>query len=117
MAVKIRLRRMGSNKKPFFRIVVTDARRPNEGRFLENVGWYDPKKEGQNYELKVDRIEHWLGKGAIASDTVRSLLKKNRKVSSSKPAPAVEAPVAEVAAVEAPVAEAPTAEETAPSGA
>jgi len=109
MAVKIRLRRMGSNKKPFFRIVVTDARRPNEGRFLENVGWYDPKKEGQNYELKIDRIEHWLGEGAIASDTVRSLLKKNRKVAGSKPAPVVETPV-----TEAPAEKEPETEETAP---
>ena len=78
MAVKIRLRRMGSNKKPFFRVVVTDMRRPNAGRFLEALGWYDPKRKGTNFELKVDRIEHWQKQGAIVSDTVRSLLKKNR---------------------------------------
>jgi small subunit ribosomal protein S16 len=78
MAVKIRLRRMGSNKKPFFRVVVTDMRRPNEGRFLEALGWYDPKRKGANYELKVERIEHWVKQGAQVSDTVKSLLKKNR---------------------------------------
>jgi small subunit ribosomal protein S16 len=78
MAVKIRLRRMGSNKKPFFRVVVTDMRRSNEGRFLELLGWYDPKRKGSNYELKTERIEHWQKQGAQISDTVRSLLKKSR---------------------------------------
>lgn len=76
MATKIRLRRMGTNRKPFFRVVVTDMRRPNAGRFLEALGWYDPKKKGVNYELKVDRVEHWLGRGAQISDTVKSLLGK-----------------------------------------
>ena len=88
MAVKIRLRRMGSNKKPFFRIVVADARRPNEGRFLEILGWYDPKKKGTNYELNVDRLEHWKARGAIVSDTVVSLVKKARKATARAAAPA-----------------------------
>jgi small subunit ribosomal protein S16 len=93
MAVKIRLRRMGSNKKPFFRVVVTDMRRPNEGRFLEALGWYDPKRKGVNFEIKADRIEHWQKKGAVVSDTVRSLLKKNRaEVRKAKPAPAPAVP-------------------------
>ena len=91
MAVKIRLRRMGSNRKPFFRVVVTDMRRPNEGRFLEALGWYDPKKKGANYELKLDRIEFWKGRGAILSDTVRSLLKKNRAAVRRAAAPAAPA--------------------------
>lgn len=86
MAIKIRLRRMGSNKKPFFRVVVTDVRRPNEGRFLEALGWYDPKKKGANYELKTDRIEHWLKQGALISDTARSLLNKS-KAAAKRPAP------------------------------
>ena len=90
MAVKIRLRRMGSNKKPFFRIIVADMRRPNEGRFLEALGWYDPKKKGTNYEIKAERVEFWQGRGAVVSDTVRSLMKKNRK-SGRKAAPAVPA--------------------------
>lgn len=84
MAVKIRLRKMGSNKQPFFRIVVADMRRPNAGRFLENLGWYDPKKKGTNYSLKLDRIEYWSGKGAIVSDTVRSLLRKNSRAAARK---------------------------------
>lgn len=91
MAVKIRLRRMGSNRKPFFRVVVTDMRRPNEGRFLEALGWYDPKKKGTNYQLKMDRIEFWTGRGAILSDTVRSLLKKNRAAARRAAAPAAPA--------------------------
>ena len=78
MSVKVRLRRMGSNKKPFFRVVATDSRRPNEGRFLELLGWYDPKKSGVNFELKTDRVDYWVSKGAIVSDTVRSLLRKKR---------------------------------------
>ena len=90
MAVKIRLRRMGSNKKPFFRIIVADMRRPNEGRFLEALGWYDPKKKGMNYEIKADRVEFWQGRGAVISDTVRSLMKKNRKTA-RKAAPAAQA--------------------------
>ncbi|HOW98809.1 MAG TPA: 30S ribosomal protein S16 [Kiritimatiellia bacterium] len=88
MAVKIRLRRMGSNKQPFFRVVVTDMRCPNSGRFLETVGWYDPKRKGSNYELKVERIEYWTDKGAQVSDTVRSLLKKNRATQRRAAAPA-----------------------------
>ena len=88
MAVKIRLRRMGSNKKPFFRVVVTDMRRPNEGRFIEALGWYDPKKKGMNYELRVDRIEYWQSKGAVVSDTVNSLLKKAKKAPARAAAPA-----------------------------
>jgi small subunit ribosomal protein S16 len=87
MAVKIRLKRMGSNKKPFFRVVVTDMRRPNEGRFIEALGWYDPKKKGMNYELRVDRIEYWQSKGAVISDTVRSLLKKAKKAPARAAAP------------------------------
>ncbi len=90
MAVKIRLRRMGSNKKPFFRVVATDMRRPNEGRFLEALGWYDPKRKGVNYELKTERIEFWKNRGAILSDTIRSLLKKQR-IAAKRAAPAAPA--------------------------
>ncbi len=88
MAVKIRLKRMGSNKKPFYRVVVADVRRANQGRFIEALGWYDPKKKGTNYELRIDRIEHWQGKGAIISDTVNSLLRKAKKAP-ARSAPAV----------------------------
>ena len=91
MAVKIRLKRMGSNKKPFFRVVVADMRRPNEGRCIESLGWYDPKKKGMNYELRVDRIEYWQSKGAVTSDTVKSLLKKAKKLPARAAAPATAA--------------------------
>jgi len=90
MAVKIRLRRMGSNKKPFFRIVATDERRPNQGRFLEALGWYDPKRKGVNYELRLERIEHWRQRGAILSDTVRSFVVQARKAAPRTAAPAPE---------------------------
>ena len=81
MAVKIRMYRIGANKRPFFRVVATDERRKINGRFLEIVGWYDPKVEGKNFELKDDRIAYWLSKGAIASDSVRSLLRRGRQAS------------------------------------
>jgi len=78
MAVKIRLRRTGARNAPSYRVVATDTRFPRDGRFLEIVGWYDPKREGPNFQLKQERIEHWLSNGARMSDTVKSLLKKAR---------------------------------------
>ena len=78
MAVKIRMTRTGANRDISFRIVATDGRSPRDGKTLENLGWYDPKKTGVNYQLKMDRIEYWQGKGAQASDTVRSLIRKIR---------------------------------------
>ena len=67
MSVKIRMRRTGSNKQPFFRVVVTDVRRSNRGTFLENVGWYDPKKKGENFSIDMDRIRYWTERGAQLS--------------------------------------------------
>jgi small subunit ribosomal protein S16 len=61
-------------------VVAADSRSPRDGRFLEILGWYDPKREGTNFDLKLDRIDHWTNQGAQVSDTVRSLLKKARKV-------------------------------------
>jgi small subunit ribosomal protein S16 len=78
MAVAIRLRREGSLNRPYFKVVVTDKRSPRDGKFIEIVGTYDPKKTGQNSTLKLDRIEHWISKGAQPSDTVRSLIKKTK---------------------------------------
>jgi small subunit ribosomal protein S16 len=86
MSVKIRLRRTGANNDVSYRVVATDSRSPRDGRFIEVLGWYDPKKKGVNYLLKLDRIQHWTSRGAVVSDTVASLIKK-------APA-AVEAPVA-----------------------
>lgn len=79
MSVKIRMYRIGSNKKPFFRVVATDGRRKVNGRFLEIVGWYDPKVEGQNYDLKTERIEYWKNNGAEITASVKSLIRRDRK--------------------------------------
>ena len=79
MAVKIRMRRMGANKKPFFRIVVADVRSANEGSFIEEIGWYDPGKKEGNFQLDVAKAEGWIAKGAQPSETVASLMKKARK--------------------------------------
>ncbi len=76
MAVKMRLRRMGSRNAPFYRVVVQDARRATTGRFIESIGWYDPKQEGNNFSLNLSRVEYWRSSGAQASDTVASLIKK-----------------------------------------
>ena len=76
MAVKIRLARHGAKKRPFYRIVVADGRYPRDGRFLENVGTYNPMVEPNEVTLKKERIEYWLGQGATPTDTVNSLFKK-----------------------------------------
>jgi small subunit ribosomal protein S16 len=76
MAVKIRLTRMGTKKKPFYRIVVADSEAPRDGRFIEIVGNYDPLKDPAEINLKEGRIEDWLSKGAKPTVTVSSLLKK-----------------------------------------
>jgi small subunit ribosomal protein S16 len=78
MPVSIRLRREGSLNRPYYKVVVADSRSPRDGKFIEIIGTYDPKKTGHNSTLKLDRIEHWLSKGAQPSDTVRSLIQKNK---------------------------------------
>ncbi|MEW6079053.1 MAG: 30S ribosomal protein S16 [Thermodesulfobacteriota bacterium] len=76
MAVKIRLARHGRKKRPFFRIVVADERFSRDGRFLEKVGTYNPLKDPAEISVKKERVEYWLGQGALPSDTVKSLLRK-----------------------------------------
>lgn len=76
MTVKIRMRRMGSKRKPFYRIVVADSRMPRDGRFIEEVGYYNPLTNPDEVKLEEDKIFEWLEKGAQPSDTVRSLLSK-----------------------------------------
>ncbi len=76
VAVKIRLKKMGTNKKPFFRIVVCDTRTPRNGRVLEEIGLYDPLKEPALVKVDKDRALYWLGKGAQPTDTIRSMFKK-----------------------------------------
>ena len=79
MAVVVRLRRMGTTNKPFFRIVAADERTSNNGRFLETLGWYAPKQKGNKYEMDLERIEYWKGVGARTTETVASLIKKARQ--------------------------------------
>ena len=76
MAVKIRLARHGAKKKPFYRIVVPDVESPRDGKYLENVGTYNPLLDPVQVTLKSERIQYWIDQGAKPSDTVRSLLKK-----------------------------------------
>ena len=88
----IRLRRMGSSKKPFFRVVVTEARSAQHSTFVENVGTYHPRSKPAQVNLNKSRIDHWLKRGAKPSDSVRTLLGKH--LSRDLSAPVVEAPVA-----------------------
>lgn len=74
MSVKIRLKRMGSKKAPFYRIVVADSRSPRDGRFIETVGTYNPLKNPAEVKLEEENILDWLQKGAQPSDTVRNIL-------------------------------------------
>lgn len=76
MAVKIRLARHGAKKRPFYRIVVADSEAPRDGRFLERVGTYNPLRDPAEVTLKNDRVRHWMEQGAVPTDTVKSLLKK-----------------------------------------
>ena len=76
MAVKMRLRRMGSRNAPFYRVVVQDTRRAPTGRFIETIGWYDPKQDGSNFSINLERVEYWKSNGAQPSETVKSLIKK-----------------------------------------
>ena len=79
--VKIRLRRMGAKKAPFYRVVVADSRSPRDGRFIEEVGFYDPMKEPVEIKLDAEKIQKWIGNGAQPTDTVRALLVKSGVIS------------------------------------
>jgi len=79
MSVSIRLRREGAKNRPYYKVVVADSRSPRDGKFIEIIGTYDPKTSGHNSSLSIERAEYWIGKGAQPSDTVRSLIKKNKK--------------------------------------
>jgi len=88
MAVSIRLRREGAKNRPFYRVVVADKRSPRDGKFIEVIGNYDPRKTGENYELNLDRAEYWVKNGAQPSETVASIIKKARKKTVVPAAPA-----------------------------
>ena len=74
MAVKIRLKRMGSNKKPFYRIVVADSRAPRDGKFIEEIGYYNPVSEPKQIKINDEKAKKWLGVGAQPTETVKKLL-------------------------------------------
>lgn len=134
MSVSIRLRREGAKNRPYYKVVVADSRSPRDGKFIEIIGTYDPKVQGENSTIKVDRAEHWIARGAQASDTVRSLLTKNKaraaavpdeagesapaKTPSPKATPARSAPAKSAPGVSAPAEAAnaePAAEESTPA--
>ena len=85
MAVVLRLSRAGTHKAPFYHVVATDSRKPRDGRYIEDVGVYDPTKRPEKLELKTERVQHWLKAGAKPSQTVAMLLKRAKI---AKPAPA-----------------------------
>jgi len=77
MSTKIRLRRAGAKKAPFYRVVVADSRSPRDGRCIEELGWYNPMRDPIELQIDADRAKHWMSAGAQPSDTVRMLLKKS----------------------------------------
>ena len=77
MAVKIRLRRMGAKKNPFYRIVVADSRYPRDGRFIEEIGTSDPLKTPADVKIDADKAKQWIANGAQPTDTVKDILKKS----------------------------------------
>ena len=88
----IRMRRLGAKKRPFFRVVVTERRRPRDGRVIEVLGHYDPAKEREKLHLNRERLQHWLSKGARPSDTLRTLLVEQSVGDSSETSVTSDAP-------------------------
>ena len=89
--LSIRLRRMGSSKKPFFRVVVQEARSARDSSFVENLGTYNPRSKPAQVDINKERVEHWLKQGARPSDSVRTLLAKHlSRDLSPQPAPAAQ---------------------------
>jgi small subunit ribosomal protein S16 len=78
MAVALRLNRQGTKDRPYYKIVAVDSRKRRDGRYIEQIGTYDPLKEGANYEVDLEKAEKWLGVGAQASETVASIIRKAR---------------------------------------
>lgn len=76
MATKIRLKRMGAKKAPFYRLVVSDSRYPRDGRFIEEIGYYDPTRDPAQIHIDAEKANQWLANGAQPSETVKSLFKK-----------------------------------------
>lgn len=77
MALKIRLRQQGRNNRPFYRLVLTEARSPRDGKYIEGLGWYNPfEADDKNFSVNSERLQYWVDQGAIVSDNVHSLLNK-----------------------------------------
>ena len=89
MSVKIRMKRVGAKNKPVFRIVVADGRSPRDGKFIEEIGTYQPLKKGSNFTLDLARVQYWLSHGAQPSETVASFIKKASKAAAAAAAPAL----------------------------
>ena len=87
MAVVLRLSRAGTHKAPFYHVVATDSRKPRDGKYLEDVGIYDPRQRPERIELKAERVDHWLKVGARPSPTVAMVIKRSKK---QVPPPVVE---------------------------
>ena len=95
MSVKVRLTRLGCRNTASFRIVATDARSPRDGRYIEKLGWYDPKKKGINFKLDLERVAYWKSQGAEFSETVKSMLRRLRRAEKVAAAPAAAVVAAE----------------------
>ena len=110
MAVKIRLRRMGAKKSPFYRIVVADSRFPRDGRFIEQLGYYDPNKDPSIIEMDLEKAEKWMKNGAQPTDIVKKLMlhAKNKKIAG--PAPQESVPEEPEAKLELPAEDVPAPE-------
>lgn len=83
MPVRIRMKRIGAKNSPVFRIVVADGRSPRDGKFIEEIGTYNPRQKGENVKMNLDRIKYWVSKGAQPSETVSSFIKKASKTAAA----------------------------------
>ena len=88
MAVKIRMKRVGTKNTPVYRIVVADGRSPRDGKFIEEIGTYQPLKKDSNFTMDMERVKYWVSKGAQPSETVASFIKKANKVAAAAATPA-----------------------------
>ena len=110
MSVRVRLTRVGSKKNPIWRVVVADQRSPRDGRFIETIGHYNPQTHPSTIRIDAERLEHWVARGAQASNTVKQLMKAQTKSGGPTPLDAP-APAAAVVAVEEDAADAPVPDE------
>jgi small subunit ribosomal protein S16 len=83
MAVKMRLSRAGAKKAPYYRVVVTEAKSPRDGRFIEQIGTYDPTRNPPQVQFEEERLQHWLKVGAVPSETVSQLIQRSRKAAAA----------------------------------